>query len=492
MKKKLLTIFIFATLIFLSCREEAFVPETFGSVFGEVVIEGTNEIVIGASVSTNPPTSVLETDEQGKFAFEDITTGSYTLRVEKQGFITEVVNISVLENHSTNVVVRLISDSLANNAPTMPVLISPEDLSKGNALGVVLSWEATDPDGDELTYDVKLFNSDLSLNTVLVEDTPETSYELTDLEYEKSYFWQVIVKDGNTTVNGDIWNFETEVFPDYRYLFARQTDGKYDVYAGDDEGNAIKMTDGTTNSWRPRMSPQRDKIAFLSNDGLETHIYIMNRNGTEREKVTSIPVSGTNSLELDFSWSPSGFELLYMNGNKLYTVNRDGTGTELFTEGANGFTFAEVDWNLAQNKIVARLVGDNPYNSIIHLFDGNGDFEQSLLADIPGSSGGPMLSLVGDVMLYTHDISGYEVFDGRQLDARIFIRGLTSAVPDDLSFNKDLGTNDLDPRFSPDGASIIFVNTNNDGISQRDIYKMDIGGQVRTLLFENAEMPEWR
>ena len=370
MKRNLQTVLLFVLILFFSCREEPFEPDTFGSIFGEVVVDGTNEQVIDATVSTNPPTSILQTDEQGQFAFEDIKTGSYTLRIERSGFVTKVENVSVLENHSTNVVIRLTSDSLANNAPTMPVLISPADLSKENDLAVTLSWEATDPDNDDLTYDVKLFNSDLSLNTILAENISETSFELTELEYEESYFWQVIVKDGNVDVNGDIWNFETKSFPDYRLLFARQTGGKFDIYAGDEDGNTIQMTDGSTNSWRPRMNPQRDKIAFLSNEGLETHIYTMNRNGTERERITSIPVNGSNSLELDFSWSPNGFKILYMNGNKLYTVNIDGTGTELFAEGPNGFTYAEVDWNLSQNKVIARLVGDNPYNSVIHLHDG--------------------------------------------------------------------------------------------------------------------------
>ena len=492
MNKNLQTILVLFVLIFFSCREEPFIPDTFGSVFGEVVVSETNERVVDATVSTNPPTSILQTDEQGQFAFENIKTGSYTLRIEKSGFVTKVENISILENHSTNVVIKLSSDSLSNNAPTMPTLISPGDLTKNNELGLILSWEATDPDGDDLTYDVKLFNSDLSLNTILVEDTPEASFELEGLEYETSYFWQVIVKDGNTSVNGDIWNFETKEFPDLRFLFARETNGKYDIYAGDEEGMVQQMTNGSTNSWRPRMSPQRDKIAYLSNDGLETHIYTINRNGSGKQKVTNVPVNGSNSLELDFTWSPNGLKLLYMNGNKLYTVNRDGTGTELFAEGPNGFTYAEVDWNLAENNVVARLVGDNPYNSIIHLHEGNGDFIQSLLADIPGSSGGAMLSLVGDEMLYTHDVSGYEVFDGRQLDARIFIRGISAPVPVDISVEKEPGTNDLDPRYSPDGSSIIFVNTNNDGISQKNIYKMDLDGDNRTLLFEDAEMPDWK
>ena len=78
------------------------------------------------------------------------------------------------------------------------------------------------------------------------------------------------------------------------------------------------------------------------------------------------------------------------------------------------------------------------------------------------------------------------------MDARIFIRGIDEPTPTDLSMEKEPGTNDLDPRYSPDGASIIFVNTNNDGISQKNIYKMDLDGDNRVLLFENAEMPEWK
>ena len=62
----------------------------------------------------------------------------------------------------------------------------------------------------------------------------------------------------------------------------------------------------------------------------------------------------------------------------------------------------------------------------------------------------------------------------------------------DVSIEKPAGTNDLNPRFSPDGAAVIFVNTNNDGISQRNIWKMELDGGGRTLLFENAITPEWK
>ena len=55
---------------------------------------------------------------------------------------------------------------------------------------------------------------------------------------------------------------------------------------------------------------------------------------------------------------------------------------------------------------------------------------------------------------------------------------------------------DIDPRFSPNEAEVIFTQTSNDGISQKDIYKISLsadneGGYTRTLLFENAWMPDW-
>ena len=66
-------------------------------------------------------------------------------------------------------------------------------------------------------------------------------------------------------------------------------------------------------------------------------------------------------------------------------------------------------------------------------------------------------------------------------------------------YNKYDGTNDLDPRFSPSEAEVIFVNTSNDGISQRNIFTQNvhkdtgIGGNDynREELFTKTIMPDW-
>ena len=129
---------------------------------------------------------------------------------------------------------------------------------------------------------------------------------------------------------------------------------------------------------------------------------------------------------------------------------------------------------------------------MINIYNADGSFVQQLVGDIAGSTGGAMFSIDGNYVLYTHDVSEFESPDGRQLDAHIFIKNIATGAEIDLSINKPAGTNDLDPRFSPDGSKVIFTNTNNDGISVKNILIMTIEGEGRTLLFEDAEMGEWR
>jgi TolB protein len=60
----------------------------------------------------------------------------------------------------------------------------------------------------------------------------------------------------------------------------------------------------------------------------------------------------------------------------------------------------------------------------------------------------------------------------------------------DISTGKNAGTNDLYPRFTTDGARIIFINTSNTGLGQQDVYIMQSDGSNRTLLFNDGTMPD--
>ena len=93
--------------------------------------------------------------------------------------------------------------------------------------------------------------------------------------------------------------------------------------------------------------------------------------------------------------------------------------------------------------------------------------------------------------MFTRDVSGFESQDGRQLDSHIFIMSINGTDTTDISVNKPGGTNDLEPRFSPDGSQIIFTNSSNVLGSVSDIWIMDANGDNRIKLFDDAIMPEW-
>jgi len=493
MKKPMNYLVICCIALMLSaCQETPFEPEVFGSLYGEVLVDVENTPLENVKISTNPPTSSIFTDEAGRFALENVATNAYTIRAEKEGYITAIESVTVFENQTANVIIKLAKDSIDNELPSPPYNPTPGNGSTNLPIDLTLMWSSFDLDGDALLFDVNIFNADQTQMMTIAAGTPDSLLDVT-LNYNTTYYWQVLANDGsNDPVYSEVWSFTTEGFPDQRLLFAREVNNKYEIFSADETGNAIQLTNNSSNNWRPIMNFQRTKIAFISDTGIEPQIYIMNRDGSDVQQVTSIAISGVNNLELDFCWSPDGTQLLYMNNANLYRINIDGSGLTQFAVAPSGFSFVECDWTAQNDLIVARTAGADPYDSFIFSFDLGGNYLAQVFSNIPGGTGGPVFSINGQAILYTHDVSGFQAPDGRQLDAKIFMKSLGSQVTSDLSEGKPAGTNDLDPRFSPDGSKVIFVNTNNDGISPKSIWTMNLDGSGRTLLFENAEMPDWR
>ena len=484
-----------ALLLWSGCREETIEPETFGSIAGYVVSLADNAEITNARVSTNPPTSSLFTDSVGQFVLENIPTGSYTVRVEQNGFVPEVESVQVLRNQTANIILRPQPDSLANTAPEPATLVSPQNQAIVTGTSAILRWNATDADADdELRYDVFLFNSDQTQQTQLTFESKVDTVLLEDLDFNTTYFWQVRTYDELSFTNGPVWEFSTAPLPDNRYLYARPVNGNLRIFSNQPAGTEFQLTDGAGSQWRPRMGPLRNRIAYLGNNGLETHLFLMNRDGSGQQQISPVPVRGIDLNELDFAWHPDGGSLFFMDNNKLYRVRTNGSDLELLQTAPNGYTFTELDVSAAGDRILARLTGDNVYQSPIFLMDVAGEYLEVSRPDTPGGTGGACFGPDGNWMVFTHDASGVENLNGRRLDSRIYLQNLNdlSIPPIDLSINKTPGTNDLDARFSPDGAQIIFVNTNNDGISERTIMRVNLDGEGRTVLFNDAIMPDWR
>jgi hypothetical protein len=119
-------------------------------------------------------------------------------------------------------------------------------------------------------------------------------------------------------------------------------------------------------------------------------------------------------------------------------------------------------------------------------------FLTQVITPVAGAVGGLNFSVSGQKLLFTRDISGFENANYRQLDTRIFEHIFFTGITSELLTQKPPGTVDLDVRYSPNEAEVIFVNTSNDFVSPRYIQKYEIGTiGSRETLFSGSTMPDW-
>ena len=319
------------------------------------------------------------------------------------------------------------------------------------------------------------------------------------------YFWQITASDGiNEDVLSTVNSFKTKVNPENRYLYVKKFSNNNNViYSADFNEtdvipeNEVQLTLEELNSWRPRKNQTSNRIAFLQTSNNATHLFTMKTDGSDVFQVTSaVPVNGNNMNEMDFSWSSNGDRLLYSNYDKLYAINKDGSGLQLIYQTVDGSFISECDWSNDGSMIALKTNNSNGYNVSIYTIDMSGTVLTTILSGVSGAAGGLNISVDNKLLVYTQDVSGYENSNNRQLDSNIYLYEFATAVSTNISINKVLGTNDLDPRFSPNEAEVIFVNTSNDGISTKTIYRASIiadsdNNIERDELFTDAFMPDW-
>ncbi|TDB64051.1 carboxypeptidase regulatory-like domain-containing protein [Arundinibacter roseus] len=492
---------VLSSIWLLSCSEEIFVtPKTFGKISGKVIDNSTKKALGEVLIRLNPSGRSLETDTSGTFFFDSLTVGKYTITATKEALYNEYVTVEITDTWNPNVTLYMSEDLKTNRAPTRPLRVTPENRSTVAVVdSLLLSWTASDPDRDTLTYDVYLYSEGTAPDTAYISGFKNDSLYVSNLEYSKRYYWQVVARDKSEAVFSETWSFVTPSFPALTYVFSRETEGLYQIFSANTADKQVQLTT-TGSNWRPIVSPNREQIAFISNRATTTQIYLMNRDGRNLRKVTSVPVSGLSPLDLSFTWAYNGSKIIYPSNNRLYSINTDGTGLAVVATAPAGRLFAGCDWNEATKTIIARTTGQTLYDNELVLIQPHG--EMNTVLQSATRTGNPVFSIEGTQILYSRDIGTFTNEEGRQLDARIFLMNLFDRTVQDLSAintgsvintsEKSPGTNDLEPRYSPTGRTIIFTNTNNDGVSPRNIWVTDSNGRGRTRLFENAEMGTYR
>ncbi|WP_373514709.1 carboxypeptidase-like regulatory domain-containing protein [Persicitalea sp.] len=487
-----------------SCTEDVFVtPKVFGKITGKVIDNVTKKPLSDVLIKLNPSGRSLLTDTTGNFLFDSLTVGSYTISAEKTSLFNEYVTVEVADSQNPVVTIYMSEDIKSNRAPTQPTRPIP---ATGTTLsgvnGQLFAWTATDPDRDTLTFDVYLFKEGSSPATPFRTNYGNDTLFVDNLEYDKTYYWQVVAKDKREKVFSEIWTFKTPKFPSLSYVFARETGGIYQIYAANDDKTVVQLTTEGSN-WRPIVSPDGEKIAFISNRSTNLHIFTINRDGSGLRQVTDVPVGGLLALDLSFCWANNGSKIIYPSNNRLYSINIDGTGRTEVARAPSGRQFAGCDWNEATKAIVARTTGETVYDNQLSIIY-NGGFSTTIFTTDKRMSN-PAVSIDGGEILFSLDTNPLRSENGRQIDARIYelyldqlpevsLRDLSSATgTNSNNAVKPAGTNDLDPRYSPNGQSIIFTNVNNVVGSVPSLYTTPLGGsRNRVKIVSTAEMGYWR
>ncbi len=480
------------SLIFISCKENTIEPVLTGSISGKVIDSESGVVLGGTSITTNPATDAIITDNSGTFNIKEIAVSNYTITAKKNGYKTSSVTVTVKENVTTQAIIQL-DYNPGSNTLTEPSNPSPKNQATDNPINFTLTWSSSTAGNGPITYDVYMYNSESPNPMQIASGITDTLVDVSGLNYNKTYYWQVIVNDTANSINGDVWSFTTKQFPNNPFAFTRMIDGNYKLFTADSlDENSLQLLSSSDKEIWPRFNPNKTKIAFVSDVNLEHQIYTVNVDGSGFQKITNLSVAGYNNIGIGFSWAPDGGSLIYAHYDKLYRVNADGSNLRVVATAPVNRHFRECEFSALGDKIVVETIGTNPYDSEIYTMNSDGSNLKLIVDNLPGIIERPSFSTDGKSIMYTHDVSGFESADGRQLNSHIFIKSLVDSTVKDLSFNKLNGTNDTNPRFSPDGGSIIFNNSTNDGASQPDIWIVDLSGEYRHKIITNGLMPDWR
>ncbi len=118
--------------------------------------------------------------------------------------------ILAVYNISNGYVDETVFFSFPNNPPNSPTDPYPANGQTGIDLNVDLTWNCSDPDEDNLTYDV--YFGTINPPPLVKSNISKTLYDPGALSIETTYYWKIIAWDPRGASNESlIWNFKTRV-----------------------------------------------------------------------------------------------------------------------------------------------------------------------------------------------------------------------------------------------------------------------------------------
>jgi len=486
----------------ISCSEDTIDEQQTGSISGMVIAAADDMPLANVEISTNPSSSTVFTDEEGMFNIPNVVVDSYSVQAEADGFEIGFEAVTVTADENSTVAFSLDVPAETNDSPSVPMLLFPEDGANDIDIQVELSWDAVDPEDDELTYIIEVRNG--TTNEIRnIEVVQDTTFLLTDLDLSTNYFWQVTVSDDvNDPVSSEFSQFTTLESPANPFIFVRRVDGNNVIFSGNQEVgagntdvNVLQITQESNNSFRPRREVNVGRIGFLRTVGGNTQLFTMDLAGEDVQQLTNaIPVTGFRQEEIHFTWANDGQNLYYPNFDRLLSINNDGSGTVEIYQTPDGSLISEVDVPEFDDDLVLIKTNDlNGYNVRIVLVRLSTGVEEAIILEgESGAAGGINISANADRVLYFRDVTGSENGDYRIFSGRLFIYDIVNDMTTTVTTDVSQGENDLEPRFSPSEGSVIFTRVLNNASAIPAIFTRGFDNTTNDdELFTNSFMPDW-
>jgi hypothetical protein len=189
---------------------------------GTITSAGNLEPLPGVTVTVlnddgSPSQLQSTTDVNGRYQVTNVPEGLRIVKFQKQNYQTRTVQI-LISTSNNNYNVQL------SNKPGIPSNPNPLDNATDQDLNLTLSWDCSDPNGDELKYDVYFGTSNppsqlveqnytySNLPTVIFNYANALPRKIINIRLlpATTYYWKIIAKDNfNNITEGPIWNFTT-------------------------------------------------------------------------------------------------------------------------------------------------------------------------------------------------------------------------------------------------------------------------------------------
>ena len=192
MKKHSFKILLLMVLfVFVTCKEDDYVPDLEGVIKGRAVRVWDDEPVLDARITTSPSSKPGYTDADGYFIIEEVPIGDYSISIVKDGFSSWTEKVTVYEDEISVVKFFLEATTISNPAEDALKIKSPVDGALKQPLSIQFEWSFLKESykGEKLSVSLYTIDNATLAEKLAVEKSADTLFVASGFRFNGSYSW---------------------------------------------------------------------------------------------------------------------------------------------------------------------------------------------------------------------------------------------------------------------------------------------------------------